>query len=112
MTTEKRLKNLLPYGILLLLIFYLLPKLMVDTGSAMFLLLLMTPLLCFMISLFFGYKQGFDLLYLLMIALLFAPTLLIYYNSSAWVYIFFYTGIGLIGTLLGSFLNKNFKKDS
>lgn len=106
MNLEKTLKALIPYGILILLTFYALPKLIIDTGSAMFILLSVIPLICFLASIHYGYRHGFNILYLVLIALLFAPTILIYYNSSAWVYIPAYTVIALIGTLIGNSIRK------
>ena len=106
MNLEKTLKSLIPYGSILLLTFYVLPKLISDTGSAMFVLLSLLPLICFSASIHYGYRHGFNILYPILVVLLFAPTIWIYYNSSAWVYAPAYAVLALIGAVLGNSLRK------
>ena len=81
----KKLKSMLPYLLVIVLDFYLLPFLIKDTGSAMMMLLVVVPLICFVCSLSYGINNSFNWLYAMIVAVLFAPTILIFYNSSAWV---------------------------
>ena len=102
-------KKMFPYVIyaaVLALAFYLLPLLIQDTGSGMFVLLLVAPALTFIASLFFGIRQGFSVILPLLVAALFAPTLFIFYNESAWIYIPAYAVIGLIGNAIGRIFYK------
>lgn len=96
-----RLKSLLPYLIILTIDFYLLPLFIKDTGSAMLMLLVVIPLVCFSCSVLFGIKNPFSLLYPLIVAVLFAPTIFIYYNYTAWVYIVGYGLVALAGSAIG-----------
>ncbi len=104
-----RLKSLLPYLIILTIDFYLLPLFIKDTGSAMLMLLVVIPLVCFFCSVLFGIKNPFSLLYPLFVAVLFAPTIFIYYNYTAWVYIVGYGLVALAGSAIGK-LFYNSKK--
>ena len=82
------------------MVFYILPLLIQDTGSGMFVLLLVVPAVTFVASLVFGIREGFSIIPLI-VAALFAPTLLIFYNESAWVYIPAYAVIALAGNGIG-----------
>lgn len=106
----KKLKGMLPYIIVLLIDFYLLPLPMRDTGTAMLLLLVAIPLICLICSVIYGIKQGFYWLYPTMAAVLFTPTIWMYYNTSAWVYIVAYAVIAVIGNLIGMLFYKQKKE--
>ena len=81
--------------------FYLLPPLILrDTGSGMFLLLLALPLICLVMSFWQGWLKGLWLVHPLIVALLFLPTVWIYYNESALFYVAAYAVIALAGMLL------------
>lgn len=84
----------------MLINFYLLPLFIADTGSAMVVLLVLIPAVCFAISVVYGLKNGFRLEYPAITAVLFIPSVFIYYNSSAWVYIVAYGVIALLGNLV------------
>lgn len=101
-----KLKSMLPYLIVNAIAFYILPVLIIDTGSGMFILLFMFPLICFITSLLYGAKHSFNLIYPLVIGLLFAPTVFIFYNSSAGIYIVIYASVSLTGNFIGIFLNR------
>lgn len=106
---KKRLLALLPYVIILAIAFYVLPLLIIDTGSAMFMLLLIIPLLTFICSVIFGVRQGFDFLLTIAVIILFAPTIF-YYNMSAWVYIIAYGVIAIVGNGIGRAFHKRKSK--
>lgn len=100
-------KKALPFYIAMILNFYLLPLFIVDTGSAIIVLLIFIPSICFAISAVYGIKNGFHFEYAAIVAILFIPSIFIYYNTSAWVYI---VGYGIIA-LLGNLVSLLFKKD-
>lgn len=94
------------YYFIILITFYLIPILIQDTGSGMFILLIVIPLITLITSIIYGLRNVFDFIYPLIVAILFIPTLFIYYNISAWVYIIAYSLIALIGEILGKILQK------
>ena len=85
----------------LLLSYYVLPFLGQDTGSFMLLLLIVLPAATFLAALHDGNRHGFRLQIPLLAGILFTPTVFLYYNSSAWVYIPAYSLMALAGSLLG-----------
>ena len=102
----KKLKGMLPYLIVMVLNFYLLPFLIRDTGSGMVMLLGVIPLICFVCSILYGIKYSFHWYYALIVAVIFAPTILIFYNSTAWVYIVGYGVVALLGNAVGTMFTK------
>lgn len=98
--------KVLPYLFVNIIAFYLLPLIIKDTGGAMVVMLIGIPLICFITSVIFGMKHSFNLLYPITVALIFAPTIFIFYNSTAWVYIIAYGVIALIGNFIGKSLSK------
>ena len=103
---KEKLLPLLPYAAVLAVLFYAAPLLIVDTGSAMVLLLIVIPLLTLVCGAVYGCRRGFSLLFPLMTAVLFTPTLFIFYNASAWVYLAVYAVIALAGTGIGRAMRK------
>lgn len=102
---EKLKKNMLFY-LLLLIDFYIIPWFIRDTGSAMIVMLVIIPLMCLMISVFYGIRNGFNFWYILSVAIIYIPSIFIFYNASAWVYIVGCAVIALLGNLIGSPLSK------
>ena len=103
----KLIKSTLPFLLVIVFDFYLLPLLISDTGSGMFILLIAVPAICFICSLIYGIKHSFHLIYPAIVAVLFIPTIFIFYNSSAWVYILAYGVIALIGNIAGMIFYKH-----
>lgn len=97
-----RIKKLLPYLMVNVICFYLLTLLMKDTGSAMFILLFVIPVITFVNAIMCGKKNSFDILYPLLVMVIFVPYVLIYMNESATIYIFIYGVISLMGCFVGS----------
>jgi len=95
---------MMPYLIVIIPSFYLFPLFAKDTGSFMLLLLFITPLVCFISALLYGMKKGIDFSFPLLTGFFFAPTIFIYYNESAWVYIVMFAIITLVGNCLGALL--------
>lgn len=97
-----RIKKLLPYLMVNVICFYLLTLLMKDTGSAMFILLFAIPIITFVNAILCGRKNSFDFLYPVLVMVIFAPSIFVFYNESATIYIFIYGSISLIGCFVGS----------
>ena len=97
-----RIKKLFPYLMVNVICFYLLPLLMKDTGSGMFILLFVIPVITFVNAIMCGRKNSFDILYPLLVMVIFVPYVLIYMNESATIYIFIYGVISLMGCFVGS----------
>lgn len=103
---KKKLVALIPYAAVFAVIFYLLPMIIRNTGAAMLTMLFVIPFLTFTCALIYGVRQGFDLLLPITAVILFAPSIFIFYNPSAWIYIVAYGLIALIGTGIGRIFFK------
>lgn len=97
-----RIKKLLPYLMVNVICFYLFTLLMKDTGSAMFILLFAIPIITFVNAILCGRQNSFDLLYPLLVMVIFVPYVFINMNESATIYIFIYGAISLMGCFVGS----------
>lgn len=106
MNMKKRFIPLIPYAIVLAVNFYLLPCLIRDTGMAMVMMLCVIPLITFVCGVICGVRQGFALFLPLLTMVLFFPTVFIYYNITAWVYIPVYGIITLAGNGFGRIFYK------
>ncbi|MFR8178935.1 MAG: hypothetical protein ACLU80_02465 [Dorea sp.] len=103
---DKLKKNMVFY-LLLLIDFYIVPWFIKNTGSAMIVMLVIIPLICLITSVFYGIRNGFNFWYILIVAIMFAPSIFIFYNSSAWVYVVGYAVIALLGNLIALPLGKD-----
>jgi hypothetical protein len=106
MNTNKN-KKMLPYLIIAIASFYILPLLGKNTGYFILVLLVIFPLVSFNIGLIYGTKYGFNGLLPLLLGGVFSPTIFIYYNISAIIYFPTYQTL----TLLGNFIRKKTKKN-
>ena len=61
-------KNIIFY-ILLFIDFYIIPRFIKDTGSAVIVMLMIIPLICLITSVFYGIRNGFDFWYILIAAI-------------------------------------------
>ncbi len=104
---KKFLYAMIPYAAVLAVNFYLIPFLILDTGSAMFLMLLVMPLISLACAVVYGVRRGFDFILPVMAMILFFPTIFIYYNSSAWPYVIAHGVIALGGVGIGRIFHKN-----
>ena len=102
----KKIREMSVYLIVIILAFYVLPAFINDTGTGIFFLLILTPIICFVTSIIYGIRHSFNLIFLLIIMALFIPTIFIFYNESAAVYVLIYGIIAAIGNLLGSLIKK------
>lgn len=98
---KKKLTAMLPYLLVLAADFYLLPFLARDTGTAMLLMLCVMPFAALGTAAAYGMRRGFDLLLPIGSAVLFLPTVFLYYNASAWVYSAGYGVVTLVGMAVG-----------
>ena len=103
----KKIREMSVYLIVITLAFYVLPAFINDTGTGIFFLIILTPIICFVTSIIYGIRHSFNLIFLLLIMILFIPTIFIFYNESAAVYVLIYGIIAIIGNLLGSLIKKN-----
>ncbi|MEJ8786121.1 hypothetical protein [Peptoniphilus sp. HCN-40583] len=97
----KVFKNMIPYLAGILATFYLLPLVMRNTVGAMMVLLFAMPVLCLAISIVYGRMRGFHLLYPAAVSLCFLPSIWIFYNESALIYVAIYGVLALLGSFLG-----------
>ncbi len=97
----KNFKKAFPYFVINLACLYLLPLLIRDTGSGIAVLAAYLPVITVACSLSAATKAGFVWAYPIAIALLFLPSIFLFYNSSAWVYALLYGFIALIGCFFG-----------
>jgi len=102
----KKIREMSVYLIVIILAFYVLPAFINDTGTGIFFLIILTPIICFVTSIIYGIRHSFNLIFLLIIMILFIPTIFIFYNESAAVYVLIYGIIATIGNLLGSLIKK------
>ena len=102
----KKIREMSVYLIVITLAFYVLPAFINDTGTGIFFLIILTPIICFVTSIIYGIRHSFNLIFLLIIMALFIPTIFIFYNESAAVYVLIYGINAVIGNLLGSLIKK------
>lgn len=99
-------KTHVPYLIVILADFYLMPFFIRDTGSGMMMLLLIMPLICLITAAVHSLKTGEIIMFAILSGVLFVPEIFIFFNESAWVYAPAYAVIALIGGLIGKTLRK------
>lgn len=103
---KNKLIKLIPYALVLAVDFYLLPFLIRDTGIAMLMMLCVIPLIAFMCSVIYGVRQGFNFILPITAVLLFFPTIFIFYNESALIYVAIYGIVTLVGNVVGRIFYK------
>ena len=101
----KRLKSLIIYGVVNILSFYLLPLLADGMSARMLIPMIAIPLVCVVSAFIYGWREKKCLVFALMIAVLYIPTIFIYEISTA-VYAAVYTAASLIAAAVGSKLSQ------
>ena len=92
--------------IVIAMMYYFIPlHLVKDTGSGIFLLLIVIPVIVFLISLVFAKKNGFRWYFSVIVGLLWFPNVFTL-NDSASSYIIIYGVISFVGQLIGNLLRK------
>ncbi len=104
---KQKLLRLIPYAMALAVGFYALPLLPIQPAL---LVLLVLPALVFVCSVVYGIRQGFDGWLSVITAVLFASTLFVFYNESAWIYIIIYAVTSLVGCGIGRLFHKTASK--
>lgn len=99
-------RNMVNYLFADALLYYLLPLLIRDTGSGMFVLLVAMPLGLLIVSILYGRKYKMHFGYIVLAALLFVPAVFLYYNATALIYVNFCGILALIGNLIGSGMHR------
>lgn len=98
-------KRIIPFIILLIIMllnFYLLPTFIVDTGSAVYMLIIAIPTITFICSIIFGMIYSFKIYFPFLIAVLFLPQVNIFFNGSLYVYLYGYAAVSLVGSGIGA----------
>lgn len=103
------MKRNLPYIIGIFIMFYIVPEFIKDTGTAMFILLFLFPILCFIMAFANGMSKGTNWIYIILVPLLFAPTIFIYYKGAleTMIYGAAYFITSIIGNLLGDYVRRD-----
>lgn len=91
----------LPFLAAMLLVFYSVPPLLSGTAFEDFSLMIITPAFCIGSGLIFGKIHGWVWKYCVVTAVVFAPTLVLYYTQSDIHYILEYCFLTLMGSLIG-----------
>lgn len=101
------MKNILKkysYYIIIILT-YCSSLLIIDTGSGMFILLLVIPLAVLSVSIIFAFKNSFKWYFSVIVGVLWLPVLLIL-NSSAAIYAVIYAVLSFLGQLIGLLISN------
>lgn len=77
-----------------------------SSGMEILLNFIALPTVCFILSILSGRKSGFNLIYPLIIGIIFMPSIFIFYNPTAWIFSIVYIVIALSGNAIGSALAK------
>lgn len=96
------LEDMLFYIMINIVAFYIFPFLSKTAGGFIFTLIFLIPMVTFISSLIYGIINGFNIVYPIIIGLIFIPCVFTYYSGSAWIYVFIYSILSLIGSLTGS----------
>ncbi len=105
-------RKILPYLAVMAFAFYALPWFIQDTGSGMLVLLIGIPLFCWNVPFVYGVKHSFFIGWPIGTAVLFLPTVFLFYNSSAMVYVAIYGVMALLGNIIGALVKKLLAKAS
>ena len=98
-----RNKPLPLYSVILIIVFFLFPLLF--KGGIAFLFLI-NPLAVFLSSIICSCSNKQVLPIVFITALLFLPTIFIFYNESAWIYVVFYVVVSFVGCSIGLIRSK------
>lgn len=96
-----RLRTAAPYMACVLIAFYLLPHAVGSTGGFMLLLLVVNPLICWSASWAYARRARRVLEAGVFTGCAFCPTVLAWFNETAWIYVWIYAALALIGAFIG-----------
>mgnify|MGYP003298840412 FL=1 len=106
---KKYLKEIITL-LIQILIFYLFPLFAGPTDIMGMVVLMLLATLVLSLILTIISKEKIKYLYPLVVAIIFIPSIFIYYNESALIHSLWYFVSSLIGTVLGIITNKVFSK--
>lgn len=72
-------------------------------------LLFINPIVVFISSLFYGFHRRFDLEIALIMGLLFVPSVFIFFNSSAFIYVLIYFMLSVLAQYTGKHAQRKIK---
>ena len=102
-----RVKAMLPYIFTFVALFYAVPIVarldvqLAQTGLLFYMLYIFNPALSFGLNIMYAMKHGFIWYFPLFAGALFIPSIFIYYNQTAVIYIFAYIVLAYIGAAAG-----------
>lgn len=97
-----KIKKMLPYLLINILPFYIAPLILKYQFLLVATLMLVFPLLCFGEAFIYATRYKNFMLFSSIVTIAFIPTIFLYYNSSAYPYIFIYGGVSIISGFIGS----------
>lgn len=97
----KKIICTVPYLLVNAVAFYVLPLAIENTGAAMLVMLIGIPIICFVAAVAYGMRHEGLLIYSGLVALLFVPSIFIFYNQTAMPYILIYGAIAVVGSFVG-----------
>lgn len=103
------LKKIVVYTGILAIVFYLIPiatKMETPKELIITLLIVANPIVCMGTAAVFGVKHGFKWYFLMLAPLLFIPSMYIFYNDSAFIYVVVYMVFSAAGMGIGCVLRK------
>lgn len=100
-------KKWLPFLIVMIAAFYFLPPALFGTRFEDFALKIVTPAFCLGSGIIFCKINGWVWYYCCVVALIFAPTLVLYYSQNDLHYILEYGGLAFLGSLFGYAFHKD-----
>lgn len=106
---KKYLKEIITL-LIQILIFYIFPLFAGPTDAMGMVVLMLLATLVLSLILTIISKEEIKYLYPLVVAIIFIPSIFIYYNESALIHSLWYFVSSLLGTILGIITNKVFSK--
>lgn len=106
---KKYLKEIITI-LIQILIFYIFPLFAGPTDAMGMVVLMLLATLVLSLILTIISKEKIKYLYPLVVAIIFVPSIFIYYNESALIHTLWYFVSSLLGTILGIITNKVFSK--
>jgi hypothetical protein len=103
------MKKMLPYLLVLILTYYLLPLLSSVPWWDMDCLMIYMPILSLIIGIVYGAKNGFSIFLPIVSAIIFMPAMGIHFGEIVYGYAIIYGIISLIGIILGKYVARSFK---
>ncbi len=110
---KQNLQQMLPYLLGFAALFYIAPAISMldmqaaESGLLFYMLFIFNPALTFVLNIMYATRHGFVWYFPLLAGVLFAPSILLFYNQTAIPYIFSYIVLGYIGAAAGCSIRKN-----